>query len=122
MEAIKSNPQLKRFGLYYYPDSLHYTENDIHTWLPELKSLGASWLTLLAPEDRAIPELFIRRIIEAGIQPILHIPITTNKPGRSEELNLLFNAYAHWGVKYITLFDRPNLLKNGYPPIGLRSI
>ena len=115
MEAIKSNPQLKRFGLYYYPDSLHYTENDIHTWLPELKSLGASWLTLLAPEDRAIPELFIRRIIEAGIQPILHIPITSNNPGRSEELNLLFNAYSHWGVKYITLFDRPNLLKNWLP-------
>jgi hypothetical protein len=115
MEAIQTNPNIKRFGLYYFPDTVHYTENDIHTWLPEIVSLGASWLTILAPEDRAIPETFIRRIIEAGIQPILHIPISTDKPPRSEELNLMFKAYARWGVKYIALFDRPNMLKNWLP-------
>ena len=104
-----------RYGFYYFPDALHYTENHIHTWLPELISLGASWLTLLAPEGRAIPEAFLRRIIDAGIQPILHLPLSLNKSGRSEELNLLFNAYANWGVKYITLFDRPNLLRNWLP-------
>lgn len=112
MDAIQTPPPKTRFGFYYYPDTLHYSENDIHTWLPELKSLGASWLTLLAPTDRAIPELFIRRIIEAGIQPVLHLPLSTTRSGSSDELNVLFNAYAHWGVKYITLFDRPNLLKN----------
>ena len=115
MDAIPTNPQMTRYGFYYYPDTLHYTEIDIHAWIPELISLGASWLILLAPEDRAIPELFIRRIIDAGIQPVLHLPLSTNRSGRSEELNLLFNAYAHWGVKYITLFDRPNLLKNWLP-------
>jgi hypothetical protein len=115
MEAVQTNTQIKRFGLYYYPDYLHYTENALHTWLPELKSLGVSWLTLLAPEDRAIPELFIRRIIDSGIQPILHLPLSTNQSGHSKELNLLFNAYAQWGAKYITLFDRPNLLKNWLP-------
>lgn len=115
MEAIQTNSKIKRFGICYFPDSLHYTETDIHTWLPEIVSLGASWLTLLAPEDRAVPETFIRKIIDAGIQPILHMPISTEKPSRSEELNLMFNAYAHWGVKYITLFDRPNMLKNWLP-------
>ena len=121
MEGIPTNPQKTRYGFYYFPDSLHYTENDIHTWIPELISLGASWLTLMAPEDRAIPELFIRRVIEAGIQPVLHIPLSTNRSGRSEELNLLFNAYAHWGVKYITLFDRPNMLKNWFPSNWAKS-
>jgi hypothetical protein len=115
MNAIPTSPQNPRYGFYYYPDILHYTENDIHAWIPELRSLGASWLTLLAPADRAIPELFIRRIIEAGIQPILHLPLSTSRSGRSEELNLLFNAYAQWGVKYITLFDRPNQLNNWMP-------
>jgi hypothetical protein len=115
MDAISTSPQKTRYGFYYYPDILHYTENDIHAWIPELISLGASWLTLLAPIDRAIPELFIRRIIEAGIQPVLHLPLPTNRLGRSEDINPLFNAYAHWGVKYITLFDRPNLLKNWEP-------
>lgn len=115
MDAMPTPPQKTRYGFYYYPDTLHYTENDIHTWIPELKALGASWLTLLAPTDRAIPESFIRRIIEEGIQPVLHMPLSTTRSGRSDELNVLFNAYAHWGVRYITLFDRPNLLKNWSP-------
>jgi hypothetical protein len=115
MDSISTNLQRKRYGFYYYPDTLHYSENNIHAWLPELISLGASWLTLLAPEDRAIPELFIRQIIEAGIEPILHLPLLTQRSGRSEELNVLFNAYATWGIKYIALFDRPNMLKNWMP-------
>ena len=73
--------QKSRYGFYYYPDTLHYWENDIHTWIPELNALGASWLTLLAPIDRAIPELFIRRIVNEGIQPILHLPLSTTNSG-----------------------------------------
>src|SRR4030066_972672 len=112
---MPTSSQNTRYGFYYYPDVLHYRENDIHSWISELHALGASWLTLLAPTDRAIPELFIRRIIEAGIQPVLHLPLSTTRSGGSDELNVLFNAYSHWGVKYITLFDRPNLLRNWSP-------
>ncbi len=89
METKLIYQKMTRYGFYYFPDTLHYTEEDIHTWIPELTSLGASWLTLLAPDDRAIPESFIRQIIEAGIQPILHLPLTTNRSGRTKELNLL---------------------------------
>jgi hypothetical protein len=112
MDAMTANTQKTRYGFYYYPDSMHYRENDVHTWIPELHRLGASWLTLLAPTDRAIPESFIRPMIEAGIEPVIHLPLSTTKSGISNELNIFFEAYAHWGVKYITLFDRPNQLKN----------
>ena len=111
-----STPQQKtRYGFYYYPDTLHYSESDIRTWIPELQALGASWLTLLAPNDRAIPETFIRQIITAGIQPVLHLPLSTTMSGNSDRVSVLFEAYAHWGVRFITLFDRPNLLKNWSP-------
>ena len=90
MDPNNSTPQKTRYGFYYYPDFLHYTENDLHAWIPELRSLGASWITLLAPEDRAIPELFLRRIIEADIQPVVHIPLSTNRSGHSEELTTSF--------------------------------
>src|SRR4030066_1467302 len=112
MDAITTSPQKTRYGFYYYPDTLHYSENDLHTWMPEMKALGASWLPLLAPTGRAIPESFIRQLIEDGIQPVLHLPLPTTISGRSDELNILFNAYAHWGVNHLTLFDRPNMLKN----------
>ena len=107
--------QITRYGFYYYPDTVHYRENDIRTWIPELHALGASWLTVLASTDRAIPESFLRNMIEEGIQPIIHLPLPTSRSGISSELNIIFDAYAHWGVKYITLFDRPNQLKNWSP-------
>jgi hypothetical protein len=112
---MTTSPQNTRYGFYYFPDTLHYRENDVHIWVPELHALGASWLTLLAPTDRAIPESFIRQIIKEGIQPVIHLPLSPTGPGISDELGIYFNAYSHWGVKYITLFDRPNELKNWSP-------
>ena len=110
-----TSPLKTRYGFYYFPDTLHYRENDIRTWIPELLELGASWLSLLAPTDRAIPESFLRPIIEQGIQPVIHLPLSTSGPGNSAETAILFDAYSHWGVKYLALFDRPNQLKNWLP-------
>lgn len=107
-----TSPQNTRYGFYYFPDTLHYRENDIHTWIPELHALGASWLTLLAPTDRAIPELFLRQVIEQGIQPVIHFPLSTAGSAGSVDTGIFFDAYSHWGVKYLALFDRPNLLRN----------
>jgi hypothetical protein len=112
---MTTSAQNTRYGFYYFPDTIHYRENDIHSWTSELHALGASWLTLLAPTDRAIPETFIRQLIQEGIQPVIHLPLSTTGPGISDELGIFFNAYSHWGVKYITLFDRPNQLKNWSP-------
>ena len=67
----KPIPQL---GYYYYPDEGHYTENDLSKWLPRLDSLGANWITLVGSHRRAIPEPFLRALVEAGIEPVIHIP------------------------------------------------
>ena len=101
---IKNN----RIGFYYFPDSLHYLKSDLQTWLPELTALGAQWLVLEAPTDRAIPESFIGGLLAAGIEPILHFKPSLAAPPRPDDLAVLFDAYASWGVNYICLFDRPN--------------
>lgn len=97
-----------RIGFHYYLDTLHYQESDLRTWIPELHALGASWLTLLAPANRAIPESFLTGLIENNIEPILFFQIPTYPPPDFDTLRLLFKAYSEWGVKYITVFDRPN--------------
>lgn len=97
-----------RLGFHYFPDTTHYREQDLNTWLPELEHLGANWLTLLAPVERAIPEFFIRGIISAGIRPVLHFPISLNLAEERREIQPLCSTYARWGVQYIALFDRPN--------------
>ncbi len=98
-----------RFGFHYYPDTLHYSKRDLQVWLPVLKRLRASWLVLVAPLDRAIPEAFLRGLIEAHIQPILHFHLPLGKTIDLASLRLLFENYADWGVKTIILFDRPNI-------------
>jgi hypothetical protein len=98
-----------RLGFHYFPDTFHYSDSDLRTWLPELKALNATWLTLIAPSDRAIPEPFLAGLIQAGIQPVLHFHLPLASPPTTDELQLLFEMYARWGIKYIALFDRPNV-------------
>ena len=100
---------MRRIGFHYHDDTLHYTKQDLEKWQPELKSLGASWLILNTPEDRAIPEAFITSLVESGITPILHFKISPEQPISPEELRLFLANYARWGVKCAILFDKPNL-------------
>jgi hypothetical protein len=109
MFSENPTPINHRLGFHYYPDTHHYTESDLHAWLPELNQLAVHWLTLVAPRDRAIPETFITGLLQAGIEPILHFPLTLTAPPEPDEMELLFLSYARWGVRYAALFDRPNL-------------
>jgi len=100
--------QQERIGYYYSPDDQHYTHHELTSWLPILESLGARWLTLCASADRAIPEAFIRALVEASIEPVIHIDIPMAKL-QLERLETLFAAYRRWGVRYVVASDRPNL-------------
>ena len=110
-----------RLGFHYFPDSLHYREVDLHAWLPEIKALGGSWLTLIAPNDRAIPEPFLRGLMREYIEPVLHFRLLVDRPTDLDSLGLLLNAYADWGVRYVALFDRPNLRSNWSPSAWVQS-
>jgi hypothetical protein len=109
---METNQQHSRDGFYYFPDTLHYRESDIHRWIPELTALGAGWITLLSPIDRVIPEAFIRSLLDNNIQPVIHLPLPTSVEWDTDDLRLIFEAYAQWGIRHVALFDRPNLRKN----------
>lgn len=108
MDSIPLPSQNTRLGFHYFPDTLHYRESDLQTWLPELRSLGASWLTLQAPADRAVPEAFLAGLIKAQIEPILRFDLSLGKLPGVDDLRVLFETYAKWGIHYLVLFDRPN--------------
>jgi hypothetical protein len=115
MPKLPLPPKNTRLGFHYYPDTEHYRESDLQTWLPELQSLGVTWLTLQAPLDRAIPETFLTALISAGIEPVLHFPLPFSHSLWIEDLKFLFETYARWGVHYVVLFDRPNC-REVWPP------
>ena len=108
MNISKRQFKISRLGFHYFPDTVHYSEHDLQSWLPELQKLGASWITLLAPTERAIPEYFINSLIDAEIEPILHFVKPINGGANDESLRLLLRSYARWGVRYVVLGDRPN--------------
>lgn len=108
MPAYPLPPINTRLGMHYFPDTLHYRESDLQMWLPNLRSLGASWLTLVTPNDRAIPEYFVEGLVQSGIEPVLHFQGTLSAPGNAEDVKLFLESYAKWGVHYVVFFDRPN--------------
>lgn len=97
-----------RIGFHYYPDTLHYREADLEIWLPELKSLNASWLVIQSSYRRAIPEQFLNGLITAGIEPIIQFNLSLEKPPSIEEIQPLLDVYARNGVNGVIFFDRPN--------------
>jgi hypothetical protein len=107
MDQIKF-PNSHRIGFHYYPDTCHFRQSDLETWLPRLVELGAAWLTVLAPAERAIPESFIRGLLSAGIQPLLHFCLPVGQPAPVESLRLLLGPYSRWGVRQVAFYQRPN--------------
>lgn len=95
-------------GFHYFQDTLHYSTQDLSTWLPELKRLSAAWVVLLSEAERAIPEQFITGLIESKIEPVIHFKLQLPDSPTAEELRPLFASYARWGVQYVVLFDTPN--------------
>ncbi len=100
---------IARMGFHYYQDTVHFSDKDLSRWLPELESLGAAWLVIQSAADRAIPESFIRGLLQSGIEPIVQIQLSLPNIPEQSSLNLVLESYSHWGVQYIQLYDRPNL-------------
>jgi hypothetical protein len=119
MDAMSTN---NRTGIHYFPDDQHYSESHIDAWLPEIRALGASWLVLHAHPQRNVPEPFIKALIAAGVTPIVHLQISPITPPTPLEMQAAFQAYAAWGLKYMTLFNEPNqraTWQTGWPQQGL---
>jgi hypothetical protein len=106
-----------KVGFHYFPDTLHYRDSDLQTWLPELLGLGANWLILKSEIERAIPETFIRSLVENGIQPIVQFNLSLAKTPDIEEIRPLIESYRRWGCKYVLFFDRPNS-RSSWPASG----
>src|SRR5512147_3212265 len=119
--AMSNNPpptsSNNRLGLHYFPDTLHYREADLQTWVPELQALGVSWLVLRSEQDRAIPEHFLRGLKQAGIRPLIQFAFSLDHLPDLKEIGTLWEVYARWGANQVIFYDRPNSRK-AWPAAG----
>ncbi len=100
--------EFDRLGFHYYHDQQHYTQADLDRWLPIFQSINTTWLTLSGSCSQAIPEFFLRELIEADIQPIIHLEASIDEIN-VRSLRPLFTSYIDCGIKHIVLHDRPNM-------------
>ncbi len=112
--------EYNRLGFHYYHDQQHYTQAELDRWLPVFQSINTSWLTLSGSCSQAIPEFFIRELIEANIEPIIHLEASI------DELNVRslrphIASYADSGIKHIVLLDRPNMRAQWNPSSWARG-
>ena len=112
---------MEKVGFHYRPDSAGYSDQDLALWLPKLKQLEASWVVLRAPISQTIPESFLGSLKGEGIEPVLHLPFQIGKVPPLEEVLLLFEGYKKSGVKYLILFDRPNMQENWTSEVWTQS-
>jgi hypothetical protein len=105
---MQKNTTSNLLGFHYFPDSAHYTNKDLNFALEHLSKLNAGWLVLRSEATRAIPETFIAGLINKGITPIIHFPLSLPNSPSAADIKAILNAYAKWGIKYVILFDRPN--------------
>ncbi len=100
---------MSRLGLHYFPDTNHYRQTDLDTWLPELIALDVHWLVLRSEISRAIPEPFLAGLLQAGITPLIEFRLSLAAPPPPNTITPLLDAYAQWGIRHLLFFDRPNL-------------
>ena len=112
-----SRKNIARMGFHYYQDMDHFTEKDLSRWLPELESLGAAWLVIQSAPDRAIPEPFIRGLLQSGIEPIVQMQVALFQPSRSNPASGWCWSPIHVGGYDIFSF----LTAPTSPPAGLRQ-
>lgn len=96
-------------GFRYIDDGAHYDQQSLSFWLAELKDLGASWLVLPSRVDQPIPEFFVRELIAADIEPVIHLDVRPIQPIDRLDLLTLCRTYAEWGVYYAYVYAEPNL-------------
>jgi len=96
------------YGFHYYPDAEHYSPYDLRRWLPELKSLGASWLVVPSRLSAPIPEFFIKGLVEDEIEPIVHVMTPSIRSVDRSALAELLGRYAAWGIHYVEVLSEAN--------------
>lgn len=110
MDHLKQEKNLisNKLGFHYFLDVEHFNTSDSHLWVQKIQEINANWLVIQNPQDRAIPEDFIRSFSDAGINLIINFNEDISSDVNFSGLNTLLNVYGKWGVKYAYLFERPN--------------
>lgn len=104
-------------GFTYFTSLNYLVERQIKDWMPALRQLGASSVIFKAGFDRAIPEDAIRHAQENGLESMVHFTEELPLARKFNDVAVLLDVYAKWGVKKVILGNKPNT-KSAWPTAG----
>lgn len=107
----------RKLGFVYFKSPEYMLNKQVKTWLTALKQLGASYVMFRGGFERSIPEDVFISAQENGLSPIVHIDSELPIARKFNDVSVLLDAYAKWGVNHIILGDKPNT-KNGWNEAG----
>lgn len=100
---------LNRLGFHYYDDIDHFDEVSLDYWLPKLKAAKARWLVINIPEKYEVPENFLRRVLDSGIEPIINLHLSISNPPDKDLFRERVAYYRQIGVHLLHFFGCPNM-------------
>jgi hypothetical protein len=116
-----SHELTKSIGIQYFPGPDHTSGADALRWFPLLEKLNIKWLIVNSELKKAIPESFVRKLLQTGINPVLRFQLSLVNPPRPSDLEPLFSAYSKWGIQYVSFFEQPNQFSSWSPETWVQN-
>jgi hypothetical protein len=99
---------MRKLGFIYFKSPDYFVKKKIDTWLPALKRLGASFVIFNAGFSRNVPEDVFICAREHGLESIVHFNSELPIARKFNDVSLIMDAYAKWGVTHMIMGDKPN--------------
>lgn len=109
-----------QIGFSYFASPRYLTEKSLQSWLPVLKRLGGTTIIFRSDFSKAIPEDALRYAQENNLTPIIHFPVELPLARVLNDVIVLLDVYAKWGINYMIFGDKPNS-KASWPLAGWHS-
>ncbi len=95
-------------GIHWIPTT-RQTREVVDHFVARVQTLGMRWVTFLnEPGDLNGNEYLVRRLVSAGIMPVMRI-YTEGGAAIQGDVTALIQRYRRLGVSYFQLFNEPNL-------------
>ncbi len=102
------NHFLQKIGFTYFNSQNFYLIKELNQWLSALKKLGASSVIFNSDFSKAISEDVFIKVLELDLQPIIHFNTPLPSARSLNQVSVLLDVYAKWGVSQIIIGDKPN--------------
>ena len=106
-----------KIGFSYFTSPNGLINQHLKTWLTCLGEVGSSQVIFKRGFDKAIPEDAFLIAQDNGLQTIVHFNAELPLARKFNDVALLMDVYARWGVRAVILGDRPNS-KSSWPSAG----